>query len=195
MKKIFTVGVALAVATAAYAIRVTAFYDGEAILVEYFEYEKAAHGAGLSVAWDLAGPLAVELSAAATNLTRRPGYNFPEHHYFPASRLQIPLAAAITSSTSVGRLTVYAVAGGGVNVERYRYPSGGPEAMYEIAPLAVWGAGMRVGLAGRFYAEFSPRFYMLGGDELLSVEPGDDRHYSEGHAAKIAVFLGGGVSF
>ncbi len=175
--------------------RIGAFYQGDVALVNrYYDFERAAQGGGAVITWDFFGPLGAEFAVAASATDRKPYLRVPPSHFFPAHRLQLPVTAALTSAADLGPVTFYALAGGGLYVERYRFAEAEVEPVLETGPLGIWGAGIRVQLPGRFYVEFSPRYFHLGGKELLSTEAGDDRHYSDGHADKITLFLGAGFT-
>lgn len=176
-------------------LRVGAFYQRYAALADdYYDFERATPGGGAAITWDFLGPLGAEVAVAAGAAERKPYVRVPPSHFFPARRLQLPVTAALASAANVGPVTVYVLAGGGLYVERYRFAEAEVEAVSEWGPLGMWGAGMRAQLPGGFYVEFSPRYFHLGGKELLSLEAGDDRHYSDGHADKITLSLGGGFT-
>jgi hypothetical protein len=197
LRRIFLTLLLAAAALSAEAgnFRIGAFYRNDAALADYYyDFERTVPGGGAAVAWDFFGPLGAEFAVAAEVAEREPYVPVPPTHLFPDRRLFLPFTAALTSATEVGPATVYVLAGGGFYVERYGFAETEVEAAYESGPLGVWGAGIRARLPGGFYVEFSPRYLHLGGRELTSVEAGDDRHYSDGHADQITLSLGGGFS-
>lgn len=197
MRRIFLIILlaAAALSVEAGGFRIGAFYRNDAALADpYYDFERIVPGGGAAVAWDFFGPLGAEVAVAAEVAERAPYIPIPATHFFPDRRLFLPFTAALTSAAEVGPATVYVLAGGGLYVERYRFAEAEIEAVYESGPLGVWGAGIRARLPGGFYVEFAPRYFHLGGRELVSVEAGDDRHYNVGHADKITLSLGGGFT-
>ncbi len=186
---------AAALSAEARNFHIGAFYQRDVALADYYyDFERATPGGGATITWDFFGPLGAEVAVAASAAEREPYVHVPPSHFFPAHRLHLPFTAALTSAAEVGPVTVYVLAGGGLYVERYGFAETEVEAVFGRGPLGIWGAGIRARLPGGFYLEFSLRYFHLGGKELLSVEAGDDRHYSDGHADKITLSLGGGFT-
>ncbi len=197
MRRIFLTLLLAAAALSAEAggFRIGAFYRNDVALADrYYDYERTVPGGGAAMTWAFFGPLGAEVAAAAEVAERQPYVPIPPTHFFPDRRLFLPFTVALTSAAEVGPATVYVLAGGGLYVERYGFAEAEVGAAYESGPLGVWGAGIRARLPGGFYVEFSPRYFHLGGRELTSVEAGDDRRYSDGHADKITLSLGGGFT-
>lgn len=162
---------------------------------DYFDgFGGVSHGGGAKLAWHFREPFAAEFAVAASAESDRDGIWIPE--YFPPDeRIQIPTTAALTVGTRIWRLYTYAVAGVGVMYEINKAGVSWRELDYPntVHVLALWGAGVRVRVTDKVYAEFSPRYVTIAGDQLAFWDMNDGFHYRDGHPDVVEITAGIGV--
>lgn len=200
MEKIRVLFLALAVAATASSgdIGVAAYYQlSTSPNYDYFDgLGEARHGGGVRTAWPFREPFGAEFALSFAREDTERGISIPEY-FPPESRTHIPATAAITVGTAVWRLYTYAVVGAGVMYEINRAGVSWREVDYPntVHPLALWGAGVRARITDRVYAEFSPRYVTIGGEQLAFWDMNDGFYYDDGHTDAVEISAAFGLTF